>query len=372
MRSKLLLTLFAFAANTFGQMTPTPETITIPNPTLLIEKLLGMPKTRVGATSTTTVTVMITGLVTLHDKLSGATPVPKDLLLMDATMPGGMLMPHKPIVMANNLYSPSPGPGQTLKTIGNASYVILRSLEHLTFAPASSDPLKYSDAPPAAICPTTAESESLYFLPRLSHVARKADGSRPAETDLDPHHINPNSGDPIIGIMPITYGTLKANVGNKAVWAFKDDPMSSSATHVQLIADAVFWTFTIPGDTITLMSNGQSVLTLKASVLDRIQLIIANAPDPDGIAFLAGSPVGAYVRKQPVDEHFTLYYSFLTDTTIPHYTRYKPVAIGACEADVFRTDQCALSDYLIVPRPSFCPPPPPLVGGLNCGPDNLP
>jgi hypothetical protein len=354
---------------------PTATSVVDDHSMLLVERLLGKPHKRVvgQAVTTTNVTIMITGLVTVADASGGGSPVPKSVYLQDATKPGGRLMPHAAIVMADNLFLPTSvsGTGRTFTVEGNASYIRLGNGEELTFDPVSASPLKYSDAAPANICPTTAEVKagSLYFLPKLSNVARRADGSRPGIGDLDPAFVTPQPGGPIAAFTKVGYGELVSQVLNLAVWEFKEDLFATDFTHIQVLADSVLWKFTISGPTLTLKSNNTPIATFTADALGDIVLTIANAPDPDGISFLANTPVGVEVRKQTVDDHFQLYYKYLNPKNL---TTYKPVAFAVCEAGVLKTDQCALSHYLQIPSPQGCPLPPVLVGGLNCGPDGAP
>jgi hypothetical protein len=67
-----------------------------------------------------------------------------------------------------------------------------------------------------------------------------------------------------------------------------------------------------------------------------------------------------------------MYYAFVKDRKL---TPYEPVAIGVCVDDGFSVDACVMADFIQMMKPADCPkagPSAPRIGGLNCGPDNVP
>jgi hypothetical protein len=325
---------------------------------------------------------MITGLVSLDDASTSGSPTPKVLYMLDATAPGGGLMPHAPIVMTDVAYSPTPF-GRTLISEGAAArYLRLSNGASLSFKEAEANlavvkalsPLSYTENAPVATCPTPAESDSLYFLPRLSRVSLTSSGGHPTSGDYDTTYLNPQPGGPVAASLPINYGSLVSDFQTGLVWDFKDGAAGTNTTVTQVLAENVLWKFAIPGNTLTLQSNNGDLLQMTA-VNNEIILTIANAPDPDGIQVLAGTATTINVKKLPVDDHFSLYYRFLTDKNA---TPFRPVINGVCQNFVVNTDKCVLSDFVQIPKPGNCPPPtpsqpaPPLVGSLNCGPDGMP
>ena len=325
--------------------------------------------------STTSVTILITGLVSIGGFDSSATPTPKTLYLIDATSPGGGLMAHAPIVMTDVVYTPVvPKGGRTLFSEGRvARYVRLANGEELSFKERAVDPLSYSQDPPMDTCPTDTERDSLYFIPRLSRVGLRADGKSLSASDYDPAFLNPKAGGPVAASFPVNYGQLISELQTPLVWNFKDGAKGPKTTVSQVLAEMVTWKFVILGDTLTLQSNGSELLQMKA-VQGKIFLTIANAPDPDGIQLLAGTAKNLYPKKRPVDDHFALYYRFIQDKSL---TPFRPVAQGFCQDGMVVTDQCKLANFIGIPKPSSCPPTPkgqqgPRVGGINCGPDGMP
>jgi hypothetical protein len=353
-----------------------------PRPVLLQQRVVEArakrthEKDRPFSNGTTNVTVFITGLVSLGGFDSSTTPTPKTLYLIDATSPGGGLMAHAPIVMTDVVYTPAvPKGGRTLFSEGRvARYVRLANGEELSFKEAALNPLSYSQDPPAGTCPTGTERDSLYFIPRLSWVGLKADGKPLSSADYDPAFLNPQAGGPVVASFPINYGQLMSELQTPLVWDFKDGAKGAKITANQVLADKILWKFVILGDTLTLQSNNSELLKMKA-VGGRIILTIANAPDPDGIQILAGTALNLNPKKQPLDDHFALYYRFLQNKSL---TPFRPVAQGVCLNGSVVIDQCALADFIDIPKPSSCPPllqgqpAPPLVGGINCGPDGMP
>lgn len=325
---------------------------------------------QVATTSTTDVTVMITGLLSLADSPAGGSPTPKVLYIPDAT---GGSSPHAAIIMTADTYMPAPLTARKPESEGSAQFLRLSGAEHISFKEVdpAANPLTYSEAAPSSVCATPAETESLYFLPRLSRVGRKHDGSSLSAADLDPAYMSPQSGGPMASVVSIDYGVLTADVEMPIVWEFKEALDSIGGTGEQMIADGVLWTFTIPGDTLTIQSNNTDILQLHADSSNQILLTIANAPDREGIKYLAGTPSALTGKKQKSDEHFPFYYAFMSDKSL---TTYKPVALGVCSVGSLTLDPCTLSKVVDLGVVKDCPvmANPPLVGGLNCGPDGLP
>jgi hypothetical protein len=163
---------------------------------------------------------------------------------------------------------------------------------------AGAQPLAYTEDAPKGICSSSSEKGSMFFVPRLSRVARKSDGSKIMAGDLDSTYLLPQPGGPVAAYMPISYGTLTSFIVMPVVWEFKASAGGSGGTKIHEIADEVAWTFTVPGNTLTLQSNGKDLLSLTADPDGQIDFYIANAPDPDGIDVLS-HPEPSTLGKRP-------------------------------------------------------------------------
>jgi hypothetical protein len=325
----------------------------------------------------TKVIITITGLVSLADASpsSGGAVMPKKLYFLDPARTTSM--PHLPIILAHQKYKPQSPIGRPVSSEGKYRYVKIENAEILDVlgVDKAANKLDYTEDPPAGdnLCPTNDESKSLYFVPRLSRISKKSDGSAVTFADLDPDYINPKPTK-VAGMMDVSYGRLVSIVTMPVVWDFKKNAGSFGSTYRQMIAESIEWSFTIPSDTLTITTSDgtttQALLTLSANGYPDIRLTLANAPDPEGIKFLAGT---AQKRPQPpTDDHFVAYYDYIAD---PKIVRYIPVVAGVCIGNSgFETDPCIVAGYVNIGDPGNCGKAvtPVQVNGVNCGPDNLP
>lgn len=350
------------------------------------------------AQTVTKVTVHVTGLVTFADTTAGGTPPPKTIYLMDQSGAASVhhIVPHIAVILAHDDYKPTVLDGRTLHDIGDAGsgtlhhWVQLTGAEKVSVSGGSSTALSYSEAAPASVCP--ADTKSLYFLPRLSRVSRKNDGTRIVKADLDSTYLNPKKADHrIAAFVDVTFGKLEADVVVPVVWDFKSSPSSVGSLHQQQIADGVDWTFDITGDTLILQTStdggaAANFIQFTADGDGEIELTLANAPDePADVGVKALAKLQMSTISAPYDHHFPLYYEFLAKN-VKHdgtraYVRYLPVAAGVCHLDSSNVmfldpDPCVLKKFIDMPDPGNCPAysmmPPPEVDGINCGPDNVP
>jgi hypothetical protein len=350
------------------------------------------------AQTKTKVIVTITGLVTIADTVSAISLAPKTLYLMDTSHAPAAhhVVPHIGVILAEDDYGTKTLDGRPLHNEGGVArvhhWVALTGAEKISVKGGSTTPLAYVDEEPASICPaaTDAIRKSLYFFPRLSRVSRKQDGTSPGRNDFATNYLSPKKGDhTITAWMDVTFGRLDADVKSDAVWSFKASPNSVGSTHQQLTADSATWTFEIAGDTLVLQTSTDGAtpvdfLELHADGDGKIRFTLANAPnEPEhiGVQLLAGLQ---FQRRPPVDEHFALYYEYLSqgvqhDGTTP-YVRNIPVIAGVCVDTTFSTDLCDIRNQVNIPDPGNCPAPPAalkrsalvLVGEVNCGPDHIP
>lgn len=358
----------------------------------LLMLFIGIPAL---AQTKTTVIVTITGLVSFLDTTAGGSPPPKRFYLMNASHTASVhhMVPHIAVILAHDDYNATVLDARTLHSVGTGNtlhhWVELTGAEEVTVKGGSATALKYNETAPTTLCPEDPES-SLYFLPRLSRVSKKKDGRPIDRNDLDPVYLKPKKANGrMAAFMDVTFGKLEARIKSPVVWAFKDSPNSIGATHQQMIAPEVTWTFEIAGDTLVLQTatDGgapKDFLELTADGDKEILFTIANAPnEPEelGVKLLAG--VEKMTAYPPYDHHFALYYEHLKKN-VKHdgaeaYVRYIPVAAGVCRLDaatnlhVFDPNPCELRKFVDIPDPGNCPPIVVVaVDGVNCGPDNLP
>jgi hypothetical protein len=344
-----------------------------------------------GQTTYTEVIVSVEGLASIGDSSAGtggggALP-PKLVYLLNASNVGGHHVPHVGVVMAHQDHSPRILDGRSLKTEGHFKWLRVQDAEQLIVKYGSMTPLKYIETEPATLCPPIGAQSSLYFLPRLSRVGKKNDGTKIEFNDLDPMYLKPKKADKkIAAFMEVSFGNLEAEVKSPVVWAFKQSPGSFGATHQQLTAHSAVWTFTITGSALILQSSKDGgaavdILELKADGDGKIRFRIANAPNKPkniGVQHLAGTKIAS--TQPPSDPHFSLYYEYLKkkvkDDGTKKLVRYIPVVSGVCVAETFSTDPCEIRRFVNIPDPGNCrsptAPPAPEVGDLNCGPDNMP
>lgn len=343
---------------------------------------------------TTKVVITITGLATLDDSTTTGSPKPKVLYLIDANHVPSMhhLMPHIGIILVEKDYQPKSLDKRTLHPVGDPAspshhWVELSGAEHVSIKDGSTTRLAYSDTDYTGTPCFTTIPRSLYFLPRLSKVSRKQNGTLITASDLDPTYLNPKTADHrITAYMDMPFGFIETIVKSEVVWDFRASPQSFGSTHQQMIAAEVRWTFDIPVPTLILQTSrdgGAAVdfLELKADG-GEIRLTIANAPNEPrdiGVKTLTGAQVSTLVP--PVDAHFPLYYEFLKED-VKHdgktpYVRMMPVVAGVCVNGRLSTDPCEIRKKVAIPSPDHCAPlsatpPPPLIGDINCGPDQTP
>lgn len=349
------------------------------------------------AQTTTRVIVTVTGLVTISDTLSSASPAPKRLYLMNTSHASSAhhIVPHIGVILVPGAHKAKVLDGRTLNTVtGTATHqwVELTGAEKISVKGGSATPLAYDETAPSSVCPASTDTirKSLYFFPRLSRVSRKQDGTKPGRSDFAANYLNPTKADQTItAFMDVAFGKLEADVKSDAVWAFKESPQSFGATYQQLTADSATWTFDIPGDTLVLQTSTDGAtpadfLELHADLDGNIRFKLANAPnEPEhsGVEMLAGAQ---FATRPPADHHFALYYEYL-NKNVQHdgskaYVRYIPVVAGVCVGTELRTDPCLIRNQVDIPDPGNCPPPLTgsmqaalvLVGDVNCGPDHIP
>lgn len=350
------------------------------------------------AQTITKVTVHVTGLVTFADTAMAGTPPPKRIYLMDQSGAASVhhIVPHIAVILAHSDYNLTVLDSRTRQQIVNPAdktvhhWVQLTGAEEVSVSGGSSTALSYSEAAPTSVCP--ADTKSLYFLPRLSRVSRKNDGTRIVNADLDPMYLTPKKADhKIAAFLDVTFGKLEAAGVVPVVWDFKSSPSSVGSLHQQQIADGVDWTFDITGDTLILQTStdggaAANFLKFTADGDGEIELTLANAPDePAGVGVKALAKLQMSTISESYDHHFPLYYEFLAKN-VKHdgtraYVRYLPVAAGVCHLNssnvmFFDPDPCVLKKFIDMPDPGNCPVismmPPPFVDGINCGPDNVP
>lgn len=335
----------------------------------------------------TTVIVTMTGLASLRDSPGSSSPTPKTLYLVDASNASGShIVPHIGVIVVPNDYTAKVLDSRKGHTEGKFNWVKLKGAEKVSFLEKSSTPLSYYESKPP-LCPDlttdSEQSNTLYFFPRLSKVSRKGDGTKPIDgNDLDPSHLKPVSSDKkITAFMDINFGNIKAKIVQPVVWAFKESAKSIGAITQQMMAEKAIWTFEIAEDKLTLQTSTDGGTPVSFLELHQkgglIELTIANAPDnPHHIGVKNLAKTAHQSVSSASEHHFALYYDFLKSDVAKTVVRYIPIAAGVCNAaNDFQTDPCLLRKYVDIPDPGNCrmaTAPIFAIGGLNCGPDNLP
>ncbi|MDQ3279781.1 MAG: hypothetical protein M3Q69_00040 [Acidobacteriota bacterium] len=250
--------------------------------------------------------------------------------------------------------------------------------DRLSFKEPSTDALDYDETEPGE-CPKQT-STSLALLPHLSNLAKNkpTDGPNTALT-IDPDFSNQTmKADKVAAALLIDFGKVTAGRRYPIVWNFRDQP-GKDIYHRQQIAEHVDWDFNISGDVLTVQTtpigtaNKSDLVTLKAHN-GKIELKIVNVHKND-------VPIARDVSKAPdlrvgrEDEHFPMYYDFIKGWSGP---RPRPFAEAVCAGNGNPTSEpCVLREFVRID--ASCPPPPTRptpkpaqIGGLNCGPNQLP
>jgi hypothetical protein len=324
------------------------------------------------------VIVQFTGVCTFVH--ASDNPQPNEPMVLELMEGRKKALAHFPVAIYSKDDEVTPPTDRSRLVVGDQKYFEFNG-DLLSIAePISPPSLTYDPSPPDCAI----SGNSFGYVTHLGDVAKAKASAKATLTlaDLDPRFVgNTMSPDYVAAALPINAGAITTTVANNVVWAFRTRNPFSGKYHTQRIAQVVRWEFDVPNDTLTLMTthigSGHAptqLVQLKADA-GTISLTIANVMDSDVKLLTTG--VGASDRPDSVDSHFSdMYYDFIKNWNGP---RPRPVAYAVCVGNPPKesTDECDLNKAVILHPPStVCllasQSPPLTIGGLNCGPDQIP
>jgi hypothetical protein len=343
------------------------------------ERAAPTAKKKAKAATSTEVTVRITGLTSYADNpvdVAEGALQPMTMYMLNAR---NAHHPHVPIMMYERKYNPtSPSDQRGTFREGNFTYFPLIG-EELTFDGAKQNTLSYETEYPVGC--KNIDKDSIYWIPKISQIAKDLDGGPPDQDDLDDRYFYRAPNPKRIGaFVDLSYGTLVVKPTIPLIWEFKTADAATTLT--QPSVQVVYWTFTIQDEFLVIRSRRfepagslpEALLRLQARD-GKIVLTLANVV-PDDIKRLAN---GTSIPAEETDPHFANYYQVVKD---PKGTLHKriPHIYGMCvEGEVLKADtnenRCLMRQFVrFDPEPTCVvpPPPPATLGGVNCIPNRLP
>jgi hypothetical protein len=286
--------------------------------------------------------VLFTGICTLVNPPTGPTAVEIPLLLFDrkTTNTNEAIPPHEAFLVVSTDYDIIDYSGRRYEIatyIDKRYRIIYLDNDELAVRNTTFGKVTAKEFDPGDPC-QKGDSDNLYWLPRISRLLKFT----PQEQPVAP-----------AGRMALSGGHLYAYVMNTYQWEFKETA-SSAAYQTQALAQILDWQFRI-GDALLIDFGPGRYVAVRSKDGSPIVVALGSAPDIKGAVM--GTVTHDHVTTDP---HFEVYY----DRVGEDHKILLPFKKEGYECQDY--DPPTWMPNWLLPRGK------PIVGSVNCGPDQWP